>query len=69
MREVQEKFDFDNTISKLDQAGLLFQPQHASDGDSRRVHAEIGRIQRLPGAQRVPLVAAWVLGDCKFLST
>jgi type I restriction enzyme M protein len=25
MREVQEKFDFDNTISKLDEAGLLFQ--------------------------------------------
>jgi hypothetical protein len=25
MREVLEKFDFDNTISKLDAAGLLFQ--------------------------------------------
>jgi type I restriction enzyme M protein len=25
MREVLEKFDFDNTISKLDEAGLLFQ--------------------------------------------
>src|SRR5256885_15698812 len=25
MREVIEKFDFDNTISKLDEAGLLFQ--------------------------------------------
>src|SRR5690349_11710800 len=25
MREVVEKFDFDNTISKLDEAGLLFQ--------------------------------------------
>ena len=24
MREVLEKFDFDNTISKLDEAGLLF---------------------------------------------
>ena len=25
MREVLERFDFDNTISKLDEAGLLFQ--------------------------------------------
>ena len=25
MREVVERFDFDNTISKLDEAGLLFQ--------------------------------------------
>ena len=25
MREVLEKFDFDNTISKLDESGLLFQ--------------------------------------------
>jgi hypothetical protein len=25
MREVLERFDFDNTISKLDKAGLLFQ--------------------------------------------
>ena len=25
MREVLEKFDFDNTISKLQEAGLLFQ--------------------------------------------
>ena len=25
MREVLEVFDFDNTISKLDEAGLLFQ--------------------------------------------
>jgi type I restriction enzyme M protein len=25
MREVLEKFDFDNTISKLEEAGLLFQ--------------------------------------------
>ena len=24
MREVLEKFDFDNTIAKLDEAGLLF---------------------------------------------
>lgn len=32
------------------------------------VRAEVGAIQRLPGAQRVPLFAAWVLGDCKFLS-
>ncbi len=24
MREVLEKFDFDNTITKLDEAGLLF---------------------------------------------
>lgn len=33
------------------------------------VHAEVGAIQRLPGAQRVPLFAAWVSGDCKFLSS
>jgi len=33
------------------------------------VRAEAGRIQRLPGSQRIPLFAAWVLGDCKFLSS
>jgi hypothetical protein len=33
------------------------------------VRAEVGAIQRLTGAQRVPLFAAWVLGDCKFLSS
>ena len=32
MREVLEKFDFDNTISKLDEAGLLF----LGDGAVRR---------------------------------
>lgn len=32
------------------------------------VRAEVGTIQRLPGAQRVPLFAAWIVGDCKFLS-
>lgn len=31
--------------------------------------AKVGAIQRLPSAQRVPLFAAWVLGDCKFLSS
>lgn len=29
------------------------------------VRAEAGKIQRLPGSQRIPLFAAWVLGDCK----
>ncbi|MGH9861177.1 MAG: DUF6946 family protein [Candidatus Acidiferrales bacterium] len=33
------------------------------------VRAEVGAIQRLPGAQRVPLFVAWVLGDCRFLSS
>jgi len=33
-----------------------------------KVRAEVGSIQRLPGTQRVPLFAAWVPGDCKFLS-
>jgi hypothetical protein len=33
------------------------------------VTAEIGKIQRLPGAQRVPLFAAWVVGDHKFLES
>ena len=33
------------------------------------VRAEVSVIQRLPGAQRVPLFAAWVLGDSKFLSS
>jgi len=33
------------------------------------VHAEVGVIQRLSGAQRVPLFAAWILGDCKFLES
>src|SRR5258708_6357271 len=29
MREVLEKFDFDNTLSKLDEAGLLFQERES----------------------------------------
>jgi hypothetical protein len=33
------------------------------------VRAELEKIQRLPGSQRIPLFAAWVLGDCKFLSS
>ena len=36
MREVLEKFDFDNTISKLDEAGLLFQVVQRF-GDPKRV--------------------------------
>lgn len=32
------------------------------------VRAEVEVIQRLPGSQAVPLFAAWVPGDCKFLS-
>ena len=31
------------------------------------VQAEAEVIQRLPGSQTVPLFAAWVPGDCKFL--
>lgn len=33
------------------------------------VRAELASIQRLPGAQRVPLFAAWVPGDCQFLTS
>lgn len=33
------------------------------------VAAEVGKLQRLPGTQRVPLFAAWVLGDCTFLKS
>lgn len=33
------------------------------------VRAGVGAIQRLPGAQRVPLFAAWVSGDCNFLAS
>lgn len=33
------------------------------------VRAEVGKLQRLPGAQRIPLFAAWVLGDCAFLKS
>lgn len=33
------------------------------------VHAEVGKIQRLPGAQRVPLFAAWAIGDSRFLNS
>ncbi len=31
------------------------------------VRTEVGKLQRLPGAQPVPLFAAWVTGDTKFL--
>ena len=34
MREVLERFDFDNTISKLDEAGLLFQVPSTRRGRS-----------------------------------
>ncbi len=37
MREVLEKFDFDNTISKLDESGLLFQVMQRF-GDPQRVN-------------------------------
>ena len=37
MREVLEKFDFDNTISKLDEAGLLFLVMQRF-GDPKRVN-------------------------------
>lgn len=30
-------------------------------------HADVGIIQRLSGVQRVPLFAAWILGDRRFL--
>lgn len=33
------------------------------------VPAEVGKLQRLPGPQRIPLFAAWVLGDCAFLKS
>lgn len=33
------------------------------------VAVEVGKLQRLPGTQRVPLFAAWVLGDCTFLKS
>jgi len=33
------------------------------------VNAEVGKLQRLSGAQRVPLYAAWVTGDNKFLKS
>lgn len=33
------------------------------------VSAEVGTLQRLPSMQRVPLFAAWVIGDCRFLDS
>jgi type I restriction enzyme M protein len=39
MREVLEKFDFDNTISKLDEAGLLFQVLEPDGGPRPRQRA------------------------------
>ena len=46
MREVLEKFDFDNTLSKVDEAGLLFQVMerfkgvdlHPTPGPGRQPH-------------------------------
>ena len=50
MREVLEKFDFDNTISKLDEAGLLFRVlerfkgrQPHNGNDLRRTDPEVQR--------------------------
>ncbi len=40
MREVLEKFDFDNTISKLDEAGLLFQVMQRFGDPKVNLHPE-----------------------------
>ena len=40
MREVVEKFDFDNTISKLDEAGLLFQVMQRFNDPAVNLHPD-----------------------------
>ncbi len=40
MREVLEKFDFDNTISKLDEAGLLFQVMERFNDPKVNLHPD-----------------------------
>ncbi len=40
MREVVEKFDFDNTISKLDEAGLLFQVMQRFNDPKVNLHPD-----------------------------
>ncbi len=41
MREVLEKFDFDNTISKLDEAGLLFQVMQRFTDPQVNLHPDV----------------------------
>ena len=41
MREVLEKFDFDNTISKLDEAGLLFQVMQRFGDPKVNLHPDV----------------------------
>ena len=41
MREVLEKFDFDNTISKLDEAGLLFQVMQRFGDRQVNLHPDV----------------------------
>jgi type I restriction enzyme M protein len=41
MREVLEKFDFDNTISKLDEAGLLFQVMQRFGDPRVNLHPDV----------------------------
>ena len=41
MREVLEKFDFDNTISKLDEAGLLFQVMQEFGDPKVNLHPDV----------------------------
>ena len=41
MREVLEKFDFDNTISKLDEAGLLFQVMQRFGDSKVNLHPDV----------------------------
>ena len=43
MREVLEKFDFDNTISKLDEAGLLFQVMQRFGDPKVNLHPDADR--------------------------
>lgn len=44
-------------------------PDYQAFLDLFDVRAECGVVQRLPGAQAVPLFAAWVIGDKNFLAS
>jgi hypothetical protein len=55
MKEVLEKFDFDNTIKKLDEAGLLFQVAER--------FKTIDRLSRLPASTEISFLPVEAISE------
>ncbi len=55
MREVLDRFEFDNTISKLDEAGLLIQVLTFLDADLEKLYEFACHLRRLLTIEREEL--------------